>query len=411
VSDSKDPKNYDDLKARLGLKKEPIKAAEPAPAASSGGGAVGEPDGERTPAGGFELNLERGGRVMDETEVDIDKAAAAMVTEGGPAISIKSSTGMRALVGLLLLLACGAAFAVGYSVKGTESDRMIQEHQLANAASLLKAVKTAKTGNNGQLLHEAVKAYSDKVDATVKHLQSAQTAKEITPAFLESVRGHIEEFHKASIAYVEQGPLLDAHSIIGKTVFNGEAVKLLLVYDKALKNAYDAAKMMAEEHVVLAEFKAEFKPKEIKLDSKIRAWRWASITVDGRPKGFLVGIALVTDDKGEIVYQKKDIVVPVGHQLPAGAATFEWMVKVKYDDPKQVGGETEGFVPTDVVVQWDLKGDILEPAKKLIAAHHQGYEQMLLRRLFKRVDAVKAAVASLPALHVKTVEKLAELTK
>jgi hypothetical protein len=401
-------RNYEDLKAKLGLKKTSLDPADEAPAGAPED--VGEPEGERTPPGGFDLGLERGGATMDSALIDIEKAAARITTEGGDMV-IKQSGGIRALKVIILLVGLGAAFAVGYAVQGTQYDRDIERRQTEDADTIQSAVADAKTLVGGQNLAKTVANHVTLIEETDKKIQEALKADAVTDKLLAALSADLEVLRKGCSEYVGKGPYVNVRSALGRAVFNGEAIKALMDYDAVLKQLYWASYQMGEEKVVLDEFKATVDTSNMQVASKVRAWRWASVKdKEGRPTGYLVGLQLMKDKDGNREYRNEPIAVPAGQRLPEGAPTSRWQVHVKYDNPAQVGGKSEDWVDTDIIVTWDLKEDILEPARAAAGDQHKVYQQMLLRRLFTRVAALKSAGSAAMAARTIVLTKLGKLT-
>jgi len=403
----KQGRNYEDLKAKLGLKKTGPDAADNIEGGAEG--AIGEPPSERTPAAGFDLGLERGGAVMDSAVIDVDKAAN-LITEGGSDLTVKKSPGMRILMIGILLVSLGAAFGVGYAVQGTQYDRLIEERQTEDATTLRAAVTGAKTLKTGDPLTKTVDDFVAVVNQVDKKVQQVLKAKDLTPRLLSSVEAQLRQLHKASATYAATGPFMDPKSAIAKAVFNGEAIKKILEYDALLKNLYYASLAMASEDAIFEEFKAAANVDNIKPASKVRAWRWATVKdKNERPTGYLVGVDLMTNPDGTRKFRKQPIEVPPGRKLPPGAPTFRWQTQVKYDNPKQVGGAADGWVDTDIVVTWDLRDDIGAATKEQVTQHHELYKIMLLRRLFARVAALKAAADPMLPARNAIIEKLSKL--
>ncbi len=166
-------RNYEDLKAKLGLK-----PTTPEPEAGAADGAAAAPsqeaDADKTPPGGFDLGLERGGTTLDSSLIDVEKAAAAITTEGGD-LTVKSSAGIRFLKFILLIVGLAAAFGVGYSVQGTNYDRDIHKRQIDDAVNIKKAISDAKTLGTGAPLNKtvdehvaAVLAFQQKFEGDLK---------------------------------------------------------------------------------------------------------------------------------------------------------------------------------------------------------------------------------------------------
>ena len=365
ADDTRRTRDYEELKKKLGLQR-PKKDEAPLPFPESTPD-VGEPPGERTPAAGFDLGLERPGEGLDVTK----PAEEAEVPAAVPDVTVRRSRGQRIVLGVVLLVAIAAAFGLGYAVQGTRYDRIIARQQRENARDILKRVRTARTLRSGEPLWSTIETHIEHVRKVAKKAREAAAAEKVTDAMLEKLADDLERLHEACKKYAEAGAYIDAELVLGRSVFNGEAVKALLAYAGAVKKLYDLSAQMALENRVFEEFRAAFDPSKIRPPSVVRAWQWAT----GKDK-------------------KVPIEVPPGHRLPPGAPTHRWQILVTYQHPERVGIEKDKatqFVDTDVVVEWDLRDDIAGPLKKLLEQHHRGYKMLLLRRLLDRVEGLKKA--------------------
>lgn len=344
---------------------------------------------------------------MDSSLIDMEKAAARMTTAGGPGVSVQTGTGIKVMVGVMVLLGMGAAFGVGYAVQGTRYSREIESKQKADSADIKKFIETAQAVS-GEPIHGLVEEHAALIEQAAKKVADAQTSGQVTDATIKALAIELEGLHKACIAYVEKGPIMDPDNVIRRSVFDGEAVRALYAYDGAIKKLYYASVAMAEEDVIFNEYKAQYDPSSINPESVMRAWRWATVTdAKSRPKGYLVGITLPTDKDGNYLYEDVPVVVPEGFKLPAGQRTHTWKIKVKYDNPKLIGGKTEDLVETDLVVQWDIKDDVKALAIEETKKFHEGYRFALLRRMMDRVSQLSDAARPAVLARASQLKKIA----
>ena len=124
---------------------------------------------------------------------------------------------------------------------------------------------------------------------------------------------------------------------------------------------------------------------------------------------YLVGVKPVLDKDSKFVTQTLAPVVPAG-MVPDPAATPIMQIKVKYDDPKMVGKE-EDWIDSDKFVEYELKPDIEEDVKMLVIQQQGIYDQMLLRRLFERVTALRNAAEAIPIARKKMIDALTKLAE
>ncbi len=394
-----DPKNYEDLKAKLGIKKREVAApaAADSPASSAGAPSSTETTTNHTPPGGFDLGLERGKRSAPVPMVDIKDSD----------VVIKSSSTTRITLGLLVLLACGGAFGVGYVVQGTAYDRRIELQQKEDASGLLGAVKGIKAGPKAEPLDDVTDEFITAINTVAKKVDDLGSAEVVTPALLKSIENQLEDIRVASITFVEKAPRLG--DIFPKELFNGAALRIVLSYDDALEKLYNAAYLMAGEKGVLVELQTELEVSGIEVPPKTRHFRWATIDLKGSPRGYLVGVKPVLDKDSKFVTQTLAPVVPAG-MVPDPAATPIMQIKVKYDDPKMVGKE-EDWIDSDKFVEYELKPDIEEDVKMLVIQQQGIYDQMLLRRLFERVTALRNAAEAIPIARKKMIDALTKLAE
>lgn len=395
-----DPKNYEDLKAKLGIKKREVAAptAAESPSPAAGAPSSTETTTQHTPPGGFDLGLERGRQ----------SAAAPLVDIKDAEVQIKSSSSTRMVIAFLILLACGGAFGVGYVVQGTAYDRRIEIQQKEDATNLLAAVKSIKAGPKAEPLDDVTGEFITAINSVAKKVEDLGNAETVTPALLKSIEKQLEDLRIASITYVEKAPRLG--DIFPKELFNGAALRIVLNYDDALEKLYNAAYLMAGEKGVLVELQTELELSGISVPPKTRHFRWATIAAkDGSPRGYLVGVKPVLDKDSKFVTQTLAPQTPPG-MMPDPAATPTTQIKVKYDDPKLVGKE-EDWIDSDKFVEYELKPDIEEDVKLLVTQQQGIYEQMLLRRLFERVTALRNAAEAIPIARQKMIDGLTKLAE
>ncbi len=396
MSDSKTPdKNYDDLKAKLGIRK---REAVAAPSASSPtaepGASPGQPAPDRTPPGGFDLGLE--GR---------SRAPIADVDLGD--VSIKSSPGTRWTLVLVALALLAAAAFLGYSFRGTTYDRQIATQQQEDAADLLKRIQALKVGPKGEAIEDVVKEFAAIVGEVHKKVDGAAKADSLTDALLKSLEKDLDRLRNAAIAYVEKGPRLG--DIFSKQMFNGEAVRAVLNYNQVLERLYTSALLMANEKGVLVELQTEFEPATLQIPARQRFFRVASIAPEGSyRKGFLVPVTVLTAANGDVLTQVKPVDPPPPGVLPDPNVQPTTQLKVKYDNPKQVGRE-EDWVDSDSVATYELSGDISEEVKRLVLQQQDRYNALLLKRLFERVADLKRDSDPLDGARKKMIEALTKL--
>jgi hypothetical protein len=437
--DSNKRRNYEDLKARLGLKKADL------PPASSGGSDVegdpiGQDPGDRTPPGGFTLGLERGGRELDSALIDVDKAASRMTSEGGAALRVKASFATRVLIFILLIVGAAVAFGFGYQVQKAQYDNVIADRQQADGEALLKAVEGSVVIGGSQPVTEAVDAFSALVEQTSQgwfckttggtseegscncpegtefnpevgcvNEQGLTTARvAVTDEVLAALAPDLKAIQEAAVAYVTNPAVIDLRNTLGKHVFNADALKLVIEYERILSELHWQASLIAQEDVVLGEFERVVSPDSVEVPSVVRSWRYAIRKVDDRPTGFLVKVSYVLDDEGKINLRQVPIEVPEGFRLPEGAPTHRWEVEVKYDNPALFGTEQE-FVETDNLVEWDLKDEVAPLVQQSVSSHDRTYRTLLLKRLFDRVAALKATARRVATARISVLERLQAL--
>ena len=414
-------RNYDDLKARLGLKKAgdanpqgtsgtEQSVQSPVPKQTNESPDIGEPPEERTPPGGFELGLERGGTVLDEESVDIEKAAAAMVSAGGDDITIKKSATTKIMLSALMAIGCALALGVGYQTGVGSTENAFAERQSDDAAKVKERLLEAKIGNGGQSINDAVDAHAavatEVFDATAK----VRAAKKVTDEDLKKVESELRRLHQESINYVKKNVLYNPERLLGSKVYSEKAAQLALKLDSALRTLNQVTLVMAREEAILAEFQTLGAAKQKRTPRVNKEWAFVGTRdKEGRGLGYLLGVEIQRGEDGKPLFRKDPIKVEAGYKLPAGAPKFKWQMKVKYDNPAQVGGDTEGWINSDRIVDKDLRPYLAEPLKKAVLSHHELYKNLVLRRLTSHVEAIKKAADDAIAVRRKVVDELGKL--
>jgi hypothetical protein len=410
-------RNYEDLKARLGLKKSEASGApkaevgiDPKVGDDSSQDTIGEPPGERTPPGGFDLGLERGGGILDEASVDIEKAAAAMVSPGGDDIAIKKSPAMKLLIVVLMVLGCAAALGIGYQTGVGNTEAEFTERQSDDAAAMKKRLLGAKTGNGTQSIKDAVDAHQKVIDEVAKATAEVRTAPQLTDALLQKVAGELERLHQASIAYVSKNALYNPERLVGSKVYSEKAVQLALKLDNALRTLHQTTLVMAREEAILAEFQTLTNVTKAKMPLVKKEWAFVGTRdKEGRDLGYLLGVEIQRDKTGQPKFRKDPIKVEPGFKLPEGVPNFKWQIQVKYDNPKQVGGDEGGWINADRIVDKDLRPYLQKPLQQTVEKHHELYKTLVLRRLISHVEAMKKAADDAVATRKKIIEELEKL--
>ncbi|HIA03176.1 MAG TPA: hypothetical protein EYN06_02355 [Myxococcales bacterium] len=394
TSDGKE-QSYEDLKAKLGLK-------SPSSAQSS------NPD--LTPAGGFDLGLEKSAVQVDSSEELERQADERAASVGGPDLVVRESTGTRSARVGMVLVAIVIALGLGFATKGVLYDRDIETRQTRDAQAILDGIKSVKAVGTEVKLMTAVDTYIDTVLVMTKKLDTARQAKKLTDALINKVRGDAKALIVESRQFIAMGPSLDPKNMLKDAVFNGTAIKEFLKLSKALDTVYQSSLAIAQEEGLLAEFLEQYDPKRVVSDSYSRAWRWAQWKdKEGRSRGHLVGVEIQKDDKGNVIFNKQEVKPPPGYKVKKGESSYVWQIKVKYDNPKIVGGEAIQFADSDVIVEWDLKQDLTKVMRKTLGQHHEGYRINLIKRILGRVQALKTAVETFPKVRTKVFKKLDEL--
>lgn len=439
MSDSKDRRNYEDLKAKLGLKKAKAEAeASGTPLSDAGAGEpVGEPSGSRTPAGGFDLGLERGGGRMDSSLIDVEKAAAQIGASDSDGLSVKMSGGMKALVVALLLAAVAAAAGLGWVSADARAKRLIEDQQVEDAKTLLAAVETAQalprpdSKDKPEPLAGFVRNHADLIGDTAKALLTREMMDDLALAhqqpgyrmsegLMKAGVTQLQVLAKACDVYASRHALFEPSSVLGDSVFNGAAVKAVIAYGDSLRKLSDASRQFADERVVFAEFAMGAPGKYAAHPSLQRVYRvWEA------PKGgHLLPVSFALSKNGKRRYKTvEDPIEPGKPQyrvwVTYGPALFrdygpslidklvdrrepkEWLKCENRLDPESKGEEgskdkkkkkappppmsCEHLAVASVIVDRDFKNDVAEPVEMLVGDRDVYYKHRLLQRLLLRL--------------------------
>jgi hypothetical protein len=392
VSTDGNDQNYEDLKAKLGLK---------SPSATQ------QSDPDLTPAGGFDLGLQKSASELDSGE-EIERQADQRASElEGPDLVVRESAGTRQTKYILVLVSVVLALGAGYAVKGVLYDRDIEGRQQTDAKDILNRIQSIKAVGLEQKLISVVDEHVEIVVNLAKKLDTVKQAKKITDALVKKVRADTEALIVQCRKFVKAGPSIDPKDMLKDSVFNGQAVREFLKLSKALNALYYASLAIAQEDGLLAEFEMKYDPESVVADSYIRAWRWAQWTdPEGRSRGHLVGVTIQKDDKGKIIFRKEEVKPRPGFKFKKGEDTFVWQIKVKYDNPKLVDGEAVQFTDTDVIVDWDLKVELTKAMRKKLGQHHEGYRINLIKRVMGRIAALRAAAEAFPPIKARVLKQL-----
>ncbi len=464
MSDSKDRRNYEDLKAKLGLKK----AQEAAPAAAPVSAEVGEPVGSQTPPGGFDLGLERGGQEMDSALIDMEKAVAELSSGGGGELAVRMSTGTKLLITILALVALVAAAGLGWVSADTRSKRIIADQQQGDAEKLLKAMETSLAlpdpsapEGKAENLGLVVEAQAALITAAANKILSQDVLDELAKS--RSLPGHqmpskmLERQKKALLElrivcqiYAEREPVFDAKNVIGSAIFNGEAVKAIMDYEIVLRKLLAANRLFANEKVVFDEFQMKFKGRQLVAPNVVKHWRyyetkdkqgvWRGVLLDTRP---LLG----EDGKP----REEQVEVPSGD--PKSPLMKQWRRWIRYEkqlfsrygaavadrlgasepkerffckgapapkDSKEPGGKVDArgrpvamtcdhLTPTGALVENDFKADVAKVAKGMLEQEQHYYELRLLERLLRRLEQLRDAAKPVVNVRENVLKKLRKL--
>lgn len=442
--DSKKGRNYEDLKAKLGLRKTsqepaaPVSQAEDVPFSPTP--EIGEPPGERTPAGGFDLGLERGGTTLDSPLIDIEKSAARMGAVDAGEFTIKRSKGTQALLIGIMVAGVVAALFIGKRWERIQTDKYLADKQTNDATTLHRAVAGVKLGE--EPLGTVVDGYvadvlatkqkvreimADKGKIPVAMLDKHQSAygnllvalKSPAPEMLADLETALSDFATTTGQYINKGPVLNAELTIGDQVYAATAARAVMKYANGLREQMYLAKQFYNAEAKLLEHKSEVGLSKLVLPPvPIRqAFRIAtSKDSEGRRIGALVRVSYVMkDDKPQ--YKKTPVEVPKGMKLREGAPTHTDQVLVRYKNPEQFGlkdpeawVDVESIAATEFKVEVDdmVKATVKDQVTAELTALNQSNRVRLLGRLMMQLQRLEENSKPIPALQKST---MAILTK
>ena len=423
MSDSKGSKDYDDLKAKLGLKR------PERPSATATGSAL-EPaarpaaerlPGETTPPGGFDLGLHRGQKAQLQTDDEIERAADARAATAGGEFVLRQGAATRVaklvLIGLLLI----ASGAVGFYGSRTMMAHQIVRREKRDAFRINKKFRDALVRNGDVRLKKAVTEFVKTVQTLHKKLPAGRDLTKLTPDEAKKAKPELIAIHKACEDYVAHGALLDAKSILPTEIFNAAAVKPLMNLDEVLAKLHFAAMAMANEGTVFGALAEEFTVPKAEVPDVVRTWEmWPWMKGDDKEpaKGFLRPVELETEKDGKVKYLPPE--APLPKDAPPEAVekrrkefADEWRVRLKYVKPQK---EEEGkwfTVAARFVTNVNLK-NVVEPyaqatVEKVVTQDRDKYGVLLLLRLMGRVDEVVSTAEPVLKVYDRTEKDLAAL--
>jgi len=439
VSDKEDRnrRDYDELKAKLGLK------AEKKPASVS----------DKTPPGGFDLGLERGASELEEQPaVDAIKGVVA-----GDEAVVRSG-GSRFLTFMLVFVGMALAGAVGYWVNKTQDNRLIADKQTQDASSLLNNVQgLAVTGGTCTAISTPCDTHGDcgdgycldgscndlthgvgfcedknacaekcpegmacectnRMDAAIyRYVHSIQKTHRSAEAMMSRMRNKdtitdvqykaldssLQTLQAESAAYVKKQPRIFAKTFLSDAVFNGEAVKVVVQLAASMDVLFNAAQVMANEDIVFKQFQTIFDPTRVEAPTRMKEWKIATIAdKEGRPFAFLAGISLRRNKEGKVIIRAVE--ASGGRRSSSARKRYEAAFEYQEDRFKKAAGcdkpenkELCSWSPTDLVVEWDLKDDLRASLREEVTKHHDGYRKLLRFRLMTRVGQLEEAASPL----------------
>ncbi len=416
---SKDGRNYEDLKAKLGLRKttpDPVvePAAEPEPIV-----ARATEDRDRTPPGGFNLGLSSAGAHSDAKPRDLEKEALARAqAAGGVGAIAEPSMGLKIAKLLLVIGTSVIAGFIGWSARHATDNKEIETKQKTDAQFLKDKLQNAAVTVQGktQPLLEVIKRHSTLIDETAKKLEVVRNelkkVTEMSPELLKKTQADLEPLVKACQLYVDSFVRLDTEEVLRQGIFNIDALKEYLTFAKVVEDLYIASRMMAQEKAVTDELIARYDPKKLQVSERPRFWQMASVMADEKERrriGILVPVQVESDAAGKPVFVKDaPPAPPAGQPAPPTPADPVWKVKVTYENAKQVGKESD-IVSTDMLVFKDLKNDITEAVREAMGKEQDLYKALLILRELDRVDQLRMAAAPVVTSHKQAMDKLTKL--
>jgi len=460
--DGHNRRDYDELKAKLGLK------AEKKPASSA----------DKTPPGGFDMGLERGASEISAPDTIENPMHMGPVTAGDTAL-VRSS-GRRLLTISLLVLGFGFMAAIGYWWKHTEDNRLIADRQIKDAQDLLSKVeKLGVTGGTCTAFSSSCTAHSECADGfcvsgrcnDLRHgpsycdddaacsqgcpkegectcdrsldaalyrfvgaisrahveagvLTSRLRSKEpVTDAQYKTLDKKLSELQRESAAYVKKQPRIFAKSFLGESVFNGEAVKLVVQEAASLETLFNAATMMANEDETFRLFQALFNPAKYPAPAVNRAWKF----LQGASAGYFVGITIKRDKGGQPITRKVE--VPAASRRGKDSPQYRELIRYEFTDEslrkkfecdKPENKDGCEWSASDMIIQKNLKTDLQPALTEALTKFQGGYQKLLRFRLISRVGTLDEAASGLVhirsdgqegGVHTSTLEKLSSLAK
>ncbi len=460
--DGHDRRDYDELKAKLGLK------AEKKPGSSV----------DKTPPGGFDMGLERGAHEISAPDTVENAVHTGPVSAGDTAL-VRSST-TRVLTISLLVLGFGLMTAVGYWWKHTEDNRLYADRQIKDATDLLSKVQQLRvTGGTCTALSSSCTAQTECGDgfcvggrcnnlshgpsycdadaacsqdcpkgAECKCAQSLDTAlyryvgaisranveaagitkrlrskEPITDAQYKVLDQKLSNLHVESLAYVKKQPRIFAKSFLSDSVFNGEAVKLVVQEAASLDTLYNAATMMAREDETFKLFQSFFDPAKAQAPTVNRAWKF----LQGSSSGFFAAIKIIQGEDGKPITRNEE--VPASKRRGKDAPQHRQLIRYEFEDdevkkklecnkPENRNGCE--WSPSEMIVRRNLKSDLQPALTSELAKFQAGYQKLLRFRLMDRTRQLEDAASGLlhirangqeGGVHHNTLDKLSSLAK
>jgi hypothetical protein len=460
--DGHDRRDYDELKAKLGLK------AEKKPASSA----------DKTPPGGFDMGLERGAHEITAPDTVENSVHAGPASVGDSALVRSSST--RLLTIGLLVLGFGFTTGVGYWWKYTEDNRLYADRQIKDASTLLSKVQqlgvtggtctalssscTVQTecangfcvaGRCNDLRHgssycdaDAACTQSCPEGAECECVRSLDTAlyryvgaisranveaasittrlrskEPITDAQYKVLDQKLSALHAESVAYVKKQPRIFAKSFLSESVFNGEAVILVVQEAASLEILFNAATMMAREDETFKLFQSFFDPAKVRAPAVNRAWKF----LQGSTSGFFAAVKIILGKDGKPLIRKEE--VPASKRRGKDSPQYRQLIRYEFEDEeikkklechKPENKDGCEWSPSEMIVQRNLKSDLQPVLTSELAKYQAGYQKLLRFRLMDRTRQLDEAASGLlhirangqeGGVHHNTRDKLSSLAK